>query len=132
MFDVTPQDIRNAAFGIKVPTGTVADVQLAALIEKAKNRLVPGIVSLTRRVEAGTLEEQTVNGVIEDMVLRVVKNPRSLRQLGIDDFQTTIDSAVSTGALYLSDYERELLAPKTRGALGSIRIGVPSYRLPGA
>jgi len=68
------------------------------------------------------------------MVLRVVKNPRSLRSLGLDDFQATIDQAVSTGMLYLSDDERARLLPHGRANLqvGTIRLGLAPWRWPGA
>lgn len=132
MFDVTAEDIRDAGFGLTIPAGEAVDKQLVGLVAKAKARLLALVPSLPRRVTAGTLDEQTVKGVIEDMVLRVVKNPRALRQLGIDDFQATIDTAVSSGALYLTPDERLLLSPKRRRAIGSVQIGVPRWRLPGA
>jgi hypothetical protein len=58
----------------------------------------------------------TAAGVCCAMVLRVVTNPEGKRQQSIDDYSYTIDSARSTGALYLSEDERELLEPRTVGA----------------
>lgn len=43
------------------------------------------------------------------MVLRVIKNPDGLLSEQIDDYQYRRDSAVSAGALYISDAERVLL-----------------------
>lgn len=132
MFDVTADDIREAGFGLTIPAGAAVDTQLLALMRKARARLLTLIPSLTRRVTAGLLDEDVVKGVIEDMVLRVVKNPKALRQLGIDDFQATIDTAVSSGALYLTDDERSLLQPTGRRRVGGILLGVPTWRLPRA
>lgn len=133
-YDVTPDDIRNVAYGIDIPTGATVDAQIAVLIAKATTRIDEAVPSLAARVVAETTSRAVVQDVIEDMVLRVVKNPKSLRSLGLDDFQATIDQAVSSGMLYLSDDERARLLPhgRTTQRLGSIRIGVPAWRWPGA
>lgn len=55
-----------------------------------------GFVSLVKQVQCA-------------MVLRVIKNPDGLLSEQIDDYQYRRDSAISTGALYLSDDERALL-----------------------
>lgn len=132
MYEVTPQGIRDAAFGIDLPAGAT-DEQIQRLIDKAETRLNAAIPTLPARWEAGTVDHDVVQGVIEDMVLRVVKNPRALRSVGIDDFSATIDNSASTGLLYVSDSELSALAPRgSRLRVGSIRVGVPAWRLPGA
>ncbi|MFE5309705.1 hypothetical protein [Isoptericola sp. NPDC056605] len=131
MFEVTPASIRTAAFGITIPEGTTADAQLTALIAKAELRLVAAVPSVPSRIEEGTLDVELVQGVVEDMVLRVVRNPKALRSVGLDDFQATIDNSTSTGLLYVSPEETALLAPSSRSSVGSIRLGVPAWRLPG-
>jgi len=129
---VTPADIRAAGFGLDIPTGAAVDTQIQTLVDKAEARLLAAVPSIHRRIAAGTLSVALVEGVVEDMVLRVIKNPRALRQMGVDDFQATIDTAVSSGALYVTTGELALLAPPPRGAVGSVRIGLPGWRLPGA
>lgn len=131
-YGVTPSSLRTAAFGVDVPDGATVDLQLTALIDKAERRIADKIPSLAARVASGDVQTATVQGVIEDMVLRVVKNPRSLRTLGLDDFQATIDSSVSTGMLYITDDEIGLLSPRVRSRVGSIGLVIPSWRLPGA
>lgn len=131
-YGVTPTSLRTAAFGVDIPDGATVDLQLDALIAKAEQRVAVKIPSLAARVESGEVAEATVQGVIEDVVLRVVKNPRSLRTLGLDDFQATIDSSVSTGMLYLSGDEIALLSPPVRTRVGSIGLVIPGWRLPGA
>lgn len=49
--------------------------------------------------------------VCRSMVVRVLQNPDGIRSEQIDDYQRTIDSARSTGELYISDTEAELLRP---------------------
>jgi len=128
---VTPASLREAAFGIDIPSGMQVDEQLATLIAKAKRRLLRAAPSLPARVAAGSLDSELVAGVLEDMVLRVVSNPRGLRSMSVDDFQATIDSALSAGRLYVSDSEVAMLAPATQRPR-SIRMAIPGWRLPGA
>ncbi len=71
--------------------------------------------------------------VIEDMALRVARNPDGKKSEAIDDYSWTLDSRVSAGLLYLSDDELALLVPAERPrpkAIGNIRVAVPSWRLP--
>lgn len=131
-YGVTAASLRTAAFGVDIPEGAEVDLQLDALVLKAEQRVAVKIPSLAARVDGGEVEIATVQGVIEDMVLRVVKNPRSLRTLGLDDFQATIDSSVSTGMLYLSADEIALLSPPVRSRVGTIGLVIPGWRLPGA
>lgn len=129
-FGVTPDMIREAAYGLTIPEGDTADTQIQALIDKATNRLASRLPSLQRRIDAGTLDIEVVRGVIEDMVLRVIRNPKARRSIGLDDFQETIDTSTSTGLLYVSADEIALLKPASTRRVGSIRLGVPAWRLP--
>lgn len=136
MYAVDPQDIRDAAYGIEIPAGAAVDVQIGLLIAKAETRLNAVVPLLAARFEAGEAIggapiTDVVKGVIEDMVLRVAKNPQALRSFGIDDFTAVLDNAVSTGLLYVAADELALLSPGSgRSSVGSIRLGVPSWRLP--
>lgn len=129
-FGVTPDAIREAAYGLNIPEGSDADIQLMALIDKAGTRLASRMPSIQRRLDAGTLDPEVVQGVVEDMVLRVIRNPTARRSIGLDDFQETIDTSTSTGLLYVSEDELALLRPPSRRRVGSIRLGVPAWRLP--
>jgi len=133
-YGVTAADLRAAAYGVDIPAGAAIDAQITVLITKATTRIDDAVPSLAARVLDGSVVEAVVQDVIEDMVLRVVKNPKSLRSLGLDDFQATIDQAVSTGMLYLSDDERARLLPHGRANLqvGTIRLGLAPWRWPGA
>jgi len=129
---VTADEIREAAYGLTIPDGDVVNTKIDRLVAKAISRLPGGRSQIEARIAAGTLDEELTRGVIEDMVIRVLRNPRALRSTSIDDYSETIDSAVSAGELYLSDREAQLLAVSTRPFIGSVRIGIPSWRVPGA
>lgn len=131
---VTPKQIRDAAYGVTIPSD--ADTAVQRLIDKAIQRLRVEIPGFDARVQAGALPAELVQGVVEDMVIRVLRNPNGYRQITIEDYSRTIDSAVSSGELTLTAAERALLSPKTAagrpggGRIGSIRVNIPSWRLP--
>lgn len=53
--------------------------------------------------------------VVASMVIRVMKNPNGYLTETVDDYSYRRDSAVSSGALYLSDAELADLIPSDRG-----------------
>lgn len=126
---VEPADVREAAYGLTIPAGEAVDASIARLIAKAEQRVLLRVASVPARIEAGTLQADAVAGVVEDMVLRVMRNPRALRQVSIDDYAETIDNIASGGELYLTDNEATLLAPPVgaRSRVGSIRLGLPAW-----
>ena len=129
---LTVEGLRAAAYGIDIPAGVAVDAALQGLIDKAEARLVASIPSIPDRVAAGTLSVDLVKGVVEDMALRVVSNPRGLRSVSIDDYSETLDvGAGSSSGLYLSAAERSLLeiASRARPAFGSIRVGANGWWL---
>ena len=130
MYQVIPDDIRKAAYGVPIPEGAAVDQQIAALIAKAELRLNAAVPTLAARLESGAVALGRIQGVVQDMVVRVVKNPLSYRSLGQDDFQATIDSSASTGLLYVSDAEVALLVPSASSRVGSIRLGMPVLGVP--
>lgn len=139
MYEVEPDDIRTAGYGLTIPEGERVDEQIQHLIDKAETRLNALVPTLPDRVtgiapgptQKPAIDLETVQGVIEDMVLRVLRNPRALRSLGIDDFQSVIDTTVTSGLLYVSGDELALLSPRARRQVRSMRMHIPSWRLPG-
>lgn len=125
-----PDDIRAAAYGTRIPPGTLVDKSITRLIEKAARLIDDKVPNLSRRLETGKLRESTLKDVLEDMVVRVVKNPGGYRQIGIDDFQATIDRALSSGALRLDRAEKRRLAGRGTSSFGTIRTPIPHWRLP--
>ena len=128
----TPADIRSIAYGITIPDGTEVNRSIQALIDKAENLLESELPFLSAWVADGRIADATVSGVVQDMVLRVMKNPHAWRQVSIDDGSATIDTSTSSGLLYLSAAERARLTPasRRRGRVGSVRLNLPTHRLP--
>lgn len=130
---VSPTDIREAAFGFTIPDGSGVDDTLAKLIDKAEQRVLSRLPNIQARIDAGLTTRGALAGVVEDMVLRVVRNPDGKKSETIDDYSWTLDPQVSSGMLYLSDEEMLLLVPpvpSTRRRVGTIRLGVPAWRMP--
>jgi hypothetical protein len=106
---VTPQDIEN----VWRPLSSEQSAIVPGLSGSAWRRLL-------RRapwVDAEGFPVDDVKDVMVSMILRVLKNPDSVRTLSesIDDYTEakTLDAAISSGELYVTDYEVSLLAPKT-------------------
>lgn len=82
--------------------------------------------SVEAQIAAGSLSVDLVKAIVCAMVLRAVRNPDGARtrSVSIDDYTEsfTLDSAVSTGSLYLSDDELRWLGA-TRRRSGSFTMG---------
>lgn len=92
---------------------------------------IPGL-SARLDADAGGLESVTVQ-VLCAMVLRVLNNPDGKFKEQIDDYSYQLDSAVSTGSLYLSDAEFGLLTDLADGISDGAWTIKPAgaYRGPG-
>lgn len=115
---VTPSDI-----AARFRTLTTAEQALAqALLDDSWAILIARDATLATRSADGSLD--AVLRVVESaMVLRVLRNPDGKKQEAIDDYSWTRDSAISSGALYVSDDELALLsAPYTGTTRGSVRL----------
>lgn len=131
-FGVTVQTVIDAAYGITVPSESHGRVQ--ALINKAIGLLLDEIPNLEHRVTDGRTKSASAKSVVEDMVVRVLRNPNALRQITINGDSATIDQAVSSGQLYVTEAELARLrkdvsvqASKRAGKLRSIRQALPPW-----
>jgi hypothetical protein len=102
------------------------------LLDFAAALLRSRVPQLQARLDEGTLEEGAVVSAVTAMVVRVLNNPRGKRQVsstaGPFTESWTVDQAVSSGALYVSESELADLAPAPASRrIGSIRIA-PSWR----
>lgn len=70
--------------------------------------------------------EALVKQILCAMVLRVLSNPEGKLEERQDDYQYRLDSAVSSGALYLSDDELARLSEGDDSSSGAWTIG-PSF-----
>lgn len=117
---VTPAEIE----GRWRPLTTAEAATIPGKSEDAWTRIVATVPGITDHLAATPplVEEAVVRSVMVSMIVRVLKNPESVRthQQSIDDANEskTLDNAISTGELYLTDYEIGLLTPSA---------GVPSY-----
>lgn len=86
---------------------------------------VPGLVE---RIESEDLSNGLVVAILAEAVIRVLKNPNSVRSTGIDDAQVTIDYTVASGRLYFLDEELALLMPSVAASgFYSVPLGVPYW-----
>ena len=98
-----------------------AAVWIEDLEAEIEHRVVGGIAAA---LLAGTFVEATLRRVVAQAVIRVVRNPDGLRTYSraVDDatFSGTIDSELSSGSLYLTDAEWELLLPASSESVFTI------------
>jgi hypothetical protein len=87
---------------------------------------IPGVVRRMALDESDPayLRTESVARVVVAMVVRVLRNPDARRQLGEDTFQETIDQAVSSGQLYISEVERGRMLAGAEGASAAYLPGV--------
>lgn len=125
---VTPEDVRELAFGI-----TIGDDQLETLkgpILHAERKIRSRRdLQVEQRIAKGTLDVETVRGVVLDMVLRVVKNPWGVQSDGTGSVSTAYFRGAASGAVELLDEDVEVLRPR-KSAFGTMGVQVPGWRIP--
>lgn len=94
----------------------------AALIPGLSNRAWLRILARFPDIEANTapvppateplVSVDLVADVMGSMIVRVLKNPDSVRSDSVDGDTTTLDSAISSGEMYLTAEEVALLTPR--------------------
>lgn len=87
---------------------------------------IPGVVRRLSMPEfdPSHLRTESVARVIVAMVIRVLRNPDARRQLGEDTYQETVDQAVSSGQLYITEAERGRLLASAEGDVSQFLPGV--------
>ena len=92
----------------------------------AWTRIVALVPDVEESLRSGAVTEETVRSVMVSMIVRVLKNPDSVRthQESIDDSSEswTLDHSVSTGELYLTEFEMSLLTATTRVPVNGMYI----------
>jgi len=104
------------------PLTAAETVVATAMIDDAMTLLTVRRPTLLADVTAGLVTQESVVFVVSAMVLRVLKNPESKRQESIDDYAWTRDTAVSSGALYVSDDELRLLTGVVISRVRGVRL----------
>jgi hypothetical protein len=117
---VTVADLTNRA----LRTLSTAETTAAPfLLADAWSIIIAALPSVATRVEAGNPALQALVVQVEcAMVLRVLSNPDGKLEEHVDDYEYRYDSARSTGSLYLSDAEAELLGYGDGGSDGAFTI----------
>lgn len=121
---VTAEGITTAAPTLTMPP----EAQTQRLIEKAEELVLDYVPNTATRIADGRLRQATLNAVIEDMVIRVLRNPQALRTVSVDDGSATLDMTISSGLMYVSDVELARLrghASGPKNPVRSIRLRMP-------
>lgn len=121
-----PLDIRDAAYGLELPS---ADA-LVRLIAKAEDRLLARVPTIPARVADGSLRVELVRGVVEDIVLRVVRNPDGHSSEQPGPFSFRLDRAVASGRVEVTPQDVATLSPRATPAVGVVQLVVPLTRTP--
>lgn len=95
----TNTDVAAGWRPLSTEEAAVADV----LCSRASAMLRTSVLGIDTRVTADDDYKEVVVSVVAEMVKRVLVNPECRRTDGVDDASWTLDQAVSTGALYISE-----------------------------
>lgn len=110
--EILPEDIA----GVWRPLSEAEALLVPGLSNQAWIRLLDQRPDLEADLLAGTVKIESVASAMISMLVRVLKNPDSVRQLAksYDDWSRsqTFDSSVSTGELYVNEHELALVTPK--------------------
>lgn len=117
---VTAEDITNEWR----PLSSAEAASIPGKSRSAWTRVQADTADIVDKITAApaVVSVETVKSVMISMIVRVLKNQSSARSISksADDWSKaiTLDSSVSTGELYVTEYEHGLLNPTT---------GVPMY-----
>lgn len=112
------------------PLTTEEAALVPGLSNKAWRRVLahfPGMESSITFVAPATaplVSPDLVKDVMASMIIRVLKNPDSVRSDGIDDHTTTLDMSISSGEMYLSAEEIALLTSRPVPIYGMYVMGL--------
>jgi hypothetical protein len=125
---LTFEELVDAAFGIDIPEISRRSVE--RLIEKAETKILNRVPGLEARIAAGTVSDDTMRGVVEDIVLRVVRNATGLSgESTAGGFSRQFDRLAASGRIEVLREDVKDLMPARR-RVGSVRIGLPDWRMP--
>lgn len=98
------------------PLSPAEETIVPGLSTQAWIRLVSASPDLQSNIDKDDVGEDAVKSAMTSMIVRVLKNPDSVRQLSksYDDWSKsqTLDSSVSTGELYVNEHELALVTPQ--------------------
>lgn len=112
------------------PLTTEEATLVPGLSNKAWRRMLahfPGMdasITYVAPATAPLVSPDLVKDVMASMIVRVLKNPDSVRSDSIDDHTTTLDVAISSGEMYLSAEEITLLTARPVPVYGMYVLGL--------
>ena len=121
---VTPQDVTDRWVGSDAPDNL--DL-VQALIEDAEAVILAEYPAIQGRIDDDKLSLSVVKRVVVRMVTRVLRNPENLTywQMNTGPFGQGKNYGTDGNTdIWLTDRERDLLAPKRRGKAFEIDLGV--------
>lgn len=107
------------------PLTAAEEVNAAAWLADAWEELRARVPSLEARYAAGLVTDGLIRRVVAAMVVRVLRNPDSLRSWTVDGDSFTRDQLVSAGLLFVSRDEIELLSGVSQTGPHHITFSVP-------
>lgn len=120
----TPQDIKDRWVGNDIPDD---DDLTQALINDAEAVILAEYPKIQQRITANELPVDLVVMVVSRMVSRVLRNPESAtylqQQVGAFGQSRNLGENVD---IWLSENEKQLLAPKRRGKAFEVDLGTDS------
>lgn len=123
---ITKADIE----GVWRPLKPAEELTLAGKSNSAWIRIVGAVPDIEAKLGAvpQLVSDAVVREVMTSMIIRVYKNPDSVRTFGegIDDRteSTTLDNTVSSGEMYITDAELAMLRPAAVPAYGMYVVGL--------
>jgi hypothetical protein len=110
---------------------TAETTQATGLLERAELLITRRLTDLADRIVDDASLEDVVVLVESDAVARVLRNPNGVYQEHVDDYSYTRDRAVSSGALYISDEEWDLLLVTPGTTVPSEAFSIRPFGEPG-
>lgn len=122
----TPEDVRKR-LGRDLTAAEVLQVdEWLQDLEADIRARIPDIDALMADPETGESYTRTVTRVVAETIVAKLKNPKGLRQYteSVDDYSLTetVDTANSSGRLFITDDDWDLLIPSLNGDAFSIRL----------
>ena len=121
----TPADISDVIKNFERPLSTAEAAVVPAWLDQAWTKFRKGIVGAEARLGVARddpryIDRVDVKATLAEMVIRRLRNPDGLRTWNDDTYGQTVDNALSSGAIYLSEAEKAEYALPDQNAGGGM------------
>lgn len=124
---LTVEDVERQAYGHHIRAED--HHQVARLIVKAERRLLQRVRSIPARLDDGRLSVETLNDVIADMVLRVVRNPAGISSEQAGEYSYRLNWSAASGRIHITREDLANLGIGTDTAPATIWSKPPAWRI---